>query len=365
MKTLRLLLSFVAQRNLFVAFVCCVLIAGIAEAQWQLQTTFSGNPPLVSVKTVTRDVAWVCGFGRIVYRTTDAGNNWTPTSPVSSSEDLSCIEALDANTAFVGGGGSGWSGGAVKIYRTTNAGASWQAVYTAPGPGNFWNAIHFFDAQNGIAESDPANPAGSFLIVKTTDGGTTWTPIANPPVANSNEFGAFNSFQFIDAQNGWFGTTHPPFLPGGNAGRVFRTTNGGTTWTGVSSGNGETVNALRFISPTIGIRTSDAPPFLSRTTDGGQTWTAVNGLPVANIQGMFAGASVVTATMNQFWVYGQASAPFILTSTNGGVTWTQQSIAGAASHPIWHLSAATFGAANDSVQAFGATLDINSLSNGG
>jgi serine/threonine protein kinase len=31
----------------------------LAAAQWRLQTTFSGNPALVSVKTVSRDVAWL------------------------------------------------------------------------------------------------------------------------------------------------------------------------------------------------------------------------------------------------------------------------------------------------------------------
>jgi photosystem II stability/assembly factor-like uncharacterized protein len=365
MKTVRLFVCFSAANKFIAALVCCIWIGETAHGQWRLQATLSGNPPLVSVKTVSRDVAWICGFGRIVYRTTDGGTTWTPTSAVSTTEDLSCIEALDANTAFVGGGGSGWAGGSVKIYRTTNGGAGWQIVYSAPGLGNFWNAIRFFDAQNGIAQSDPSTSGGSFLIVKTTDGGTTWTPIANPPVANTNEFGSFNCLHFFDAQNGWFGTTHPPFLPGGNAGRVFRTTNGGTTWTGVSSGNGETVNAVRFISPTVGIRTSDAAPFLTRTTDGGQTWATVSGLPVSGIQGIYAGAGVVTPALHQLWVYGEASSPFILTSTNGGTSWTQQAIAGTPANSIWHMSAITFGAANDSVQAFGVTFDINSLASGG
>lgn len=337
-----------------------------AVAQWRLQTTFAGNPALVSVKTVSRDVAWIAGFNGTVYRTTNGGKNWIPTAAkASTTEALGCIEALDATTAFVGGGGPGWSGGNTKIYRTTNGGQSWEAVYTATGANSFWNWIHFFDSQNGIAQSDPPVAGGNFLIVKTSDAGKTWTPIANPPDANTNEFGVFNGFHFYDNLNGWFTTGHPPFVPGGSAGRVFRTTDGGNTWTAFASGNGESANAVRFISPTVGIRTSDSAPFLTRSVDGGRNWTPVSGLPVSNIRQMIAATGVSTPSLNQLWVYGQADAPFILSSTDGGATWKQQTIGSTVADPIYHLSAVSFGASSDSVQAFGITFDINSLARGG
>ncbi|MCG3158151.1 MAG: Ycf48-like protein [bacterium] len=338
----------------------------LAVGVWRLQTTVSGNLPLVSVKAVSRDVAWIAGFGGTVYRTTDGGKNWIPTATkASTTEALACITALDATTAFAGGGGPDWGGGNTKIYRTTNGGQSWEAVYTATGANSFWNWIHFFDSQNGIAQSDPPVAGGNFLIVKTSDGGKTWTPIANPPDANTNEYGVSNSFHFYDNLNGWFGTGHPPFVPGGSAGRVFHTTDGGNTWTPFASGNGNSVNAERFISPTVGIRTSNTAPFLTRSGDGGQTWTPVNGLPVANIRQMVAATGVNTPSLNQLWVYGEADAPFILSSTDGGVTWQRQPIVGTVEYPIFHLSAVTIGASSDSVQAFGITLDINTLAHGG
>jgi photosystem II stability/assembly factor-like uncharacterized protein len=341
------------------------ITSSLAAAQWRLQTTLSGNPALVSVKAVSRDVAWIAGFDGIVYRTTDGGRNWIPTTKASTTEALGCIEALDANTAFAGGGGPDWSGVGAKIYRTVNGGQSWEAVYTPTTPNSFWNWIHFFDSQNGIAQSDPPVAGGNFLIVKTTNGGTTWTPIANPPDANENEFGIFNGFHFYDNLNGWFGTGHPPFVPGGSAGRVFRTTDGGNTWTAFASGNAETVNAVRFVSPTVGIRTSDSPPFLTRSVDGGQTWTPVSGLPVSNIRQMIAATGVKTPSLNQLWVYGEADSPFILSSTDGGATWQQQTIGGRVVDPIYHISAVSFGASSDSVQAFGITFDISTLARGG
>lgn len=337
-----------------------------AAAQWRLQTTLAGNPPLVSVKSVSRDVAWIAGFNGTVYRTTDGGKDWIPTAtPASTSEALACIEALDAATALVGGGGPDWGGGNAKIYRTTNGGQSWEAVYLAAGPNSFWNWIHFFDSQNGIAQSDPPIAGGNFLIVKTSDGGKTWTPIANQPDANTNEFGVFNNFHFYDKLNGWFGTGHPPFVPGGSAGRVFHTIDGGNTWTAFASGNGDGVNAVRFVSPLIGIRTSSSSPFLTRTVDGGQTWTPVNGLPVANIRQIIAATSVNTPSLNQLWVYGEAAKPFILSSTDGGATWQEQTIGGLVADPVYHMSAVSFGASSDSVQALGIALNLNTLARGG
>jgi len=220
---------------LFTMFAFVGLICGSTQAQqWQLQTTLGGNPALTSVKAVSRDVAWTCSGNGSVYRTIDGGKTWNPTTKVTNSEAIVSIEALDATTAFVTGGGPGYQGGNAKIYRTTNGGQSWQVVYTAIGSGSSCNWIHFFDAQNGIAESDDwRNTGRGFLILKTSNGGTTWSPIANLPQANTLEVVANNCFHFFDNLNGWFGTFR--WNSNGSGGRVFRTTDGGNTWTGVAS----------------------------------------------------------------------------------------------------------------------------------
>ena len=319
---------------------------------WQFQASLPGNPALSSVKAVSRDVAWICSFEGFVFRTVDGGKTWDQKTSVTTAENIFCIQALDSTTAFAGGGGALAGGGNAKIYRTTDGGQSWNAVFTGTGAVSFWNGIHFFDSQNGIAMSDPPISSGNFLIVKTADGGATWTPIANPPDASSNEFGLFNCFYFYDNLNGWFGTSR---------GRVFRTTDGGNTWSGFNSGNTATVADVRFISPLIGIRASSSSPFLTRSTDGGQTWTTVTNLPISGIQALYSAAAINTASLNQLWVYGeagQAFTPFILTSTDGGATWQEQSVADITGYGVVHMSAVGFGAANDSVQAWAITVDV-------
>jgi photosystem II stability/assembly factor-like uncharacterized protein len=346
------------------ASLICSSIQTPAWAQWQLQATLPGSPALTSVKAVSRDVAWTCSGNGSVYRTTDGGKTWNPTTKPAINAALLIIEALNATTAFVGSVRSDFSPGNSKIYRTTDGGQTWQLVYTATGPASAWSCINFFDSQNGIAISDPVVAGGNFLIVKTADAGTTWAPVANLPDANPSEWTIINCFYFHDSLNGWFATA--PSAPGGTGGRIFRTTDGGNTWTGFASGNTAGVSGVTFISPLIGIRTAfDTPPLLTRSVDGGQTWTAVNNLPVANIAWLLTTTSVNTTNSHQLWLAGRANGPFILSSIDGGVTWVQQTISGSLVDPVFHMSAVRFGAASDSVQAWGITLDLNTYATGG
>jgi len=349
------------KKSNFIITAAIILICGYASsfAQWQLQKKLSGQPMLFKVSTLSRDVAWIVGQGtQYVYRTTNGGKTWIVTARVKNTTGDQCTtgEALDSTTAFVGTANSSVNAG---IYRTKDGGQSWQRVYLPTGTkNNYWDWIHFFNAQNGIAECYQETPGQNFLIVKTTDGGDTWTPIANQPYSDQNEVGLQNAVYFYDNLNGWFGTV--------NSGRAFRTTDGGNTWNGFNSGNtGVCVWAVRFISPMVGIRTSlDSPPYLTRSTDGGQTWTPVSNLPVSDIQGLATATSVSTPSINQLWVYGESGEtfmPFILTSIDDGVTWQEQTtpdlLQTQPDFPlVYHMSAVSFGALKDSVQAFAVSL---------
>ncbi len=329
----------------------------MAQSQWQLQSTLNGNPPVAQMIALDENILWICTKNGYAYRSTDGGNNWQQSTRITSYEDIYAIAAIDSMTAFVCGGNIPNLGNA-KIYQTTDGGQSWDSVYTAFGQHTFWNMIHFFDAQNGIAMSDPPNNGQPFVIVKTTDGGENWTQISNPPTPNPNEFGMISSFQFFDSMNGWFGTN--------NGGRIFRTTDGGENWTGYASGNTNgRIYSVNFVSPTIGVRACNASPFLTRTIDGGQTWAAVGNLPASNITGMGRGTADSTPQHNQIWIYGEASsAPtqFIFSSTDSGQTWQQQTLPDLSGEVIGALTAAVFG---DSVRVWAATLKPVTYDSGG
>jgi photosystem II stability/assembly factor-like uncharacterized protein len=346
--------KFFTQKAIALTFL---FVPYMAQSQWQLQTTLNDSPPVEHMIALDENILWICTLNGYAYHSTDGGQNWQQSTQVTSDENIFTIAAIDSMTAFVCGGTIPVLGNA-KIYRTTDGGQSWDTVYTAIGPSTFWNMIHFFDAQNGIAMSDAPNSGQPFVIVKTNDGGQTWTQISNPPSPNPNEYGMVNTFQFFDEMNGWFGTTY--------GGRIFRTTDGGETWMGYPSGNTNgRILSVNFVSPFIGVRACDELPYLTRTTDGGQTWTPVGNLPVSGITAMVRGTVVSTPSYEQTWIHGIATSTptqFILTSTDSGQTWQQQTLPDLSGESIASLSVAVFG---DSVRAWAATLNPVTYDSGG
>jgi hypothetical protein len=71
---------------------------------------------------------------------------------------------------------SAGEGGRSRIYKTTTAGQRWTLQYTSERPGFFLDAVAFWDARRGVAMSDPVD--NRFVVLTTSDGGATWTPVA-------------------------------------------------------------------------------------------------------------------------------------------------------------------------------------------
>ena len=135
---------------------------------WTAQ--FGGTFTPASVKAVGPTVAWIAGNATFVSKTTDGGLTWTSVGAAPISGDIYNIDAVNENLAFVT-----TSGTTTYIFRTTNGGGTWTQVFSQAG--GFIDAIHMFDATNGIAVGDPVS--GVWTIIKTTDGGATSGPCWN------------------------------------------------------------------------------------------------------------------------------------------------------------------------------------------
>ena len=94
--------------------------------------------------------------------TTDGGNNWA-VKLVGGTESITGVWMLSPDTIWT----CGLQG---KMYKTTNAGQNFSLI--TPGP-NDLNAIFFVDDLNGYLTGSQAN-------FQTTDGGSTWTTMNNP-----------------------------------------------------------------------------------------------------------------------------------------------------------------------------------------
>ena len=298
----------------------------------KLATSF--GPREISI--VDANTVWVSvydGTGNGTYpkafsKTTD-GTNWTAgtISGPPAAALVGDIAALDANTAWVVTAPStGTSGNG--IWKTTNGGGAWVRQGTTAAPystASFANVIHFWDANEGFTAGDPVGSA--FQIFRTTNGGTTWTAVANAPTPLGGIEYGLTGVKYVNGNNVWMGTTR---------GRILRSTDRGATWSafqspaldfgGGASGGGVDGSSAKmaFKDANNGILIAvdnSVEAVMYTTTDGGATWEPIE--PTGTW--FFGDIAHVPGTPNTYVSTGidsdAAQGTGSAYTTDGGLTW--------------------------------------------
>ena len=258
------------------------LLAMLAVPRWTVQTS-GVTQRLRGVSAVSERVAWASGAGATVLRTTDGGLTWQKLNVTTDTLDFRDVDAIDPQTAYVMSIGNG---PASRIYKTSDAGKTWNLQFKNEDPKAFLDAMSFWDAKHGIAFGDSVDK--QFYILTTVDGGHTWSrvPATNLPPAQENE-GAFaasgTNIAVFGKSHAWIGTG------AATKSRVLRTSDGGRTWqvadTPLASGPSSGIFSIAFRDAKHGViaggdyrKEQEAVDNLAMTNDGGVTWTLVKGL---------------------------------------------------------------------------------------
>lgn len=252
------------------------------NAQWQKQN-IDTKASLRGLAVVNSNVIWASGTGGTVLRTVDGGKNWQVLKvPDAEKLDFRDIEAFDAETAYILSIGEGENS---RIYKTTDGGKSWKLQFKNTNPKAFFDALAFWDKNNGMAMSDPVD--GKYLLIKTTDG-ETWNVSDTVQMPNAKDgeaaFAASGTCLLSNGKNNLF------LISGGNDARVFRSENRGASWT-VSdtpfvkgtAGSGIFSIAMRDNKNGVIVggnyeKPNEMTDNLAFTTDGGKSWNLAKGL---------------------------------------------------------------------------------------
>jgi len=268
----------------------CARVPGLSQSVLppRLSEQASGTDVLlIAAHAVDPAVVWVSGAGGTVLKTVDGGGTWQAvpvTTPGADSLQFRDVVALDAETAWALSIGTGASS---QIAKTTDGGASWQTVFVNDEADGFYDCLSMWDAERGLLYGDSVD--GQLRIRRTTDGGATWplVPASALPAATDGEGGFAASGTCVATRGtrlGWIAT--------GNAdpARVLRTTDGGATWSAaqapVVAREAAGLASVTFRDDRHGAAVGGdiaAPDAFDRavaiTADGGATWQAGGQLP--------------------------------------------------------------------------------------
>lgn len=333
----------------------------------------AGRTRALAIKPDNADVLVAGGVGGGLWRSADGGETWTPTG--DSLPNLAITSVIfDPNNANVVYASTGEGFGDVNsirgrgIYRSDDAGLNWSvlAATVRPEDGNnfHWvNKLAARDIGGGVTELYAAARSGVWM---SSDGGASWSiQISNPQSYNGAVAGpapaeaGFTALGFLDVETapGYVLASSGSFVPDG----IYRRDNAGA-WSRVGTqGDLNTIDQGRkeiAIAPSnpdvayalVAAGDPNSSAFgqlvnLFRSVDGGLTWSAridtlsgFNGLLLSNLlttqqscldeppgfvpipdhRGAFSMALAIDPLdVNTVWI-GAADA---FRSSDGGINW--------------------------------------------
>src|SRR6185436_12717280 len=287
----------------------------------------SGRVTAIAVDPRSNDVIYIGGADGGIWKTTDGGTTWTPLTDQEASLSTGAI-ALDPSNPDIVYVGTGEQNFAVDNYngagilKSVDGGRTWTNI---PGP--------FANSRIGALAVKPDDGniilAASILgLHRSTDAGLTWTLVnAGTAVA-----------VFFDPQQPNVAWSANGNIRGNAANGVYRSTDGGATWTimrgtgtstipsGTSAGRIEVVplltspnSALAAVAVPLG--TAATLIDIYKTTDGGQRWTRLNAPNFCGTNGQCWYDLIVRPSPTDPDIIF-AGGVNMIRSLNGGATWT-------------------------------------------
>ncbi|HEX7118782.1 MAG TPA: hypothetical protein VF212_08345 [Longimicrobiales bacterium] len=286
-----------------------------------------------------------------VWKSDDYGANWRNISDgYFATGSIGAIEVADSDPdiIYVGTGSDGLRSNIIAgkgVYKSTDAGETWTHVGLRDV------------GQIGAVEAHPTNPDIVFVaaighafgpnpergVFRSTDGGASWEKV----LFVSDSTGAVDIEFAPDDPNTVYATMwraeRKPWtiISGAREGGVFKSTDGGDTWTKLGGGLpdgvvGKIDLAVSAADPDVVYALVEALPpegGLYRSDDRGETWTAVNTTEAGLLDRPFYYLNVTADPTNPDKVFVAATAWWV--SEDGGRTFERRRTPHGDNHDLW------------------------------
>jgi photosystem II stability/assembly factor-like uncharacterized protein len=294
------------------------------------------------------DIVWI-GLQNLgsVYRSEDGGQTWQKrVNGIVEGEGLTIrgitMEPGNSNIVYIAGEISSWRWAGREfwglefdrvrgvVYKSTDGGAKWKSIWRGENLARYiWidpNDHNILYVSTGIFDREAANSeaktntAGGEGVLKSTDGGATWTNV------NNGLGNLYVGSLFMHPQNPNIllaGTGNNSYREGGG---VYLTTNGGESWSHVA---GDHITSVEFAlsNPEIAYASGDGTFY--RSEDGGTTWKLITGQngrgwgPAGIRPGFPIDLQVDPRDPYRIFVNNYGGGNFL--SEDGGQTWVSSS----------------------------------------
>jgi photosystem II stability/assembly factor-like uncharacterized protein len=227
---------------------------------------------------------WTYGDG--MYRSTDAGQTWTHLG-LDDARQIAriVVDPRDPDRVFVAAMGHASGRNTTRgIYRTTNGGKTWdRMLYVNDSTGaidismNPANPRILFAAMWHMQRTPWGFTAGNGSLWKSTDGGDTWRDVTASPGIPKNPLGRIGVSVSPANPLRIFATIECP--PEDSTGGIFRSDDGGASWTRTSGDQKWMVRPFYYSVVTADPVDENTMYVMNlrtwRSTDGGRTFTSL------------------------------------------------------------------------------------------
>jgi hypothetical protein len=238
----------------------------------------------------------------------------------------------DANTLYISAAGGG-------VWKTTNGGTSWSPL-TDDQAVLAMGSIAVDPTNSSIIYAGTGEPNFSgdsfygYGILKSTDGGATWTNVGPTEFAQSRLATAKIVIDGTDSTGDTVYATGVSAVNGYYGGfGVYKTTDGGVSWTNTTNSLTSSPICDLVIDPTnaqilyaaVGDTGGESDSGIYKTTNGGASWALAGNYPKGAANGRTALAISTTSHLEVFALVENPSTgglKYIQKSTDGGATWS-------------------------------------------